>query len=57
MGLAKFSICKCVKTAKGWRYCRPVYSANNKIKPNVVIVDGKEELHPEGAYYLNVDGR
>jgi hypothetical protein len=47
MGRAKFSIYKNVKTAKGWRYCRPTYSANNKIKPNIVLVDGKEDLHPE----------
>jgi integrase len=57
MGLTKFSIYKYVKTNKGWRYCKPAYSANNKIKPNVVLVDGKEEKHTEGGYYLNVDGQ
>jgi hypothetical protein len=57
MGLARYSIYKYVKTARGWRYCRPAYSANHKIKPHVVLVDGKEEPHPEGAHYLNVDGQ
>lgn len=29
-----------------------VLSANGRVKPDAVIVDGKEEEHPEGAYYL-----
>ena len=57
MGLAKFSIYKYVKTARGWRYCRPAYSANHKIKPYIVMVGGKEEPHSEGAYYVNLDGQ
>jgi integrase len=57
MGLARYTVWKYVRTSKGWRYCRPSYSANAKIKPNVVLVDGKEETHPEGAYYLNIDRR
>jgi len=56
MGLTRYTIYKYCKTAKGWRYCKPAYAANRKIKPHVVVVDGKEETHPEGAYYLNVDG-
>ncbi|MEJ2008406.1 MAG: hypothetical protein P8Z30_09690 [Acidobacteriota bacterium] len=55
MRLAKFSIYKYVKTNRGWRYCKPAYSANNKVTPHVVLVDGKEEQHSEGAYYLNVN--
>ena len=57
MGLARFSIYKCVKTDRGWGYCPPAISSNNKLKPNVVIVGGKDETHPEGAYFLNVDGQ
>ena len=57
MGLATFSIYKYVRTSKGWRYCKPVYGKNNKLKPDAVLVYGKEELHTEGAYYLNVDGQ
>jgi hypothetical protein len=56
MGLATFSIYKYVRTLKGWRYCRAAYAPKRKIKPNVVVVAGKEELHPEGSYYLNVGG-
>jgi len=29
-----------------------VLAGNGRIKPNTVIVDGKPELHREGAYYL-----
>jgi integrase len=43
---------KRVKTAQGLRYCPVVLSANGRIKPDVVLVNGKEERHPEGAYYL-----
>lgn len=48
MGLARFSICKYVRTSKGWRYCKPAHGNNNKLKPNAVLVAGKEEIHPEG---------
>jgi len=57
MGLATFSIYKYVRTSKRWRYCKPIYGKNNKLKPDAVLVDGKEELHTEGAYYLNADGQ
>jgi len=57
MGLAIFSIYKYVRTSKGWRYCKPIYGKNNKLQPDAVLVDGREEVHPEGAYYLNVGGR
>ncbi len=36
----------------GYRYCPVVLSANGRIKPDVVLIDGREERHPEGAYYL-----
>jgi hypothetical protein len=40
MGLQKYTIYKYVKTERGWRYCRPAFASNNKIKPNVVMVKG-----------------
>jgi integrase len=55
--LNKYSVYKYVKIEKGWRYCRSAYGKNHKIKPDIVIVDGGEEPHPEGAYYLLVDGQ
>src|SRR5437588_11132988 len=38
---------------KGWRFCPVVWAGNNRIKPDVVKVQGKAETHPEGAYYLD----
>jgi integrase/recombinase XerD len=46
------NVTKRVKTAQGPRYCAVVLSANGRIRPDVVLVNGKEERHPEGAYYL-----
>ena len=38
---------------KGWRFCEVVFGANRKIRPNAVLIDGKEQLHPEGRYYID----
>jgi hypothetical protein len=46
------NLTKRVKTQSGLRYCPVVLAANGRIKPNHVLVDGKQETHPEGAYYL-----
>jgi integrase len=46
------NLTKRVQTANGMRYCRVAQSANGRVKPDVVLVDGKEERHLEGAYYL-----
>lgn len=46
------NVTKRIKTAQGLRYCSVVVSANGRIKPDAVLVNGKEERHPEGAYYL-----
>jgi integrase len=46
------NVTKRVETAQGWRYCRVVLSANGRVKPDAVIVNGKTEHHSEGAYYL-----
>jgi integrase len=34
------------------RYCVVVLSPNGRVKPDLVLVNGKSERHPEGAYYL-----
>jgi len=46
------NLTKRVQTAQGLRYCPVVISANGRVKPDVVLVDGKEEKHPDGAYYI-----
>ena len=34
------------------RYCPVALSPNGRVKPDLVLVNGKPERHPEGAYYL-----
>jgi len=46
------NLTKRVQTAKGMRYCPVVLAANGRVKPDLVIVDGQQERHLEGAYYL-----
>ena len=53
MANREVSLYKRVSTSRGLRYCPVVTSKNGRIKPDAVIVDGKEELHPEGSYYLS----
>lgn len=49
---AKSTLPKSVQTPHGWRYCRVLLSANGRVKPDIVVVNGKEERHTDGAYYL-----
>jgi hypothetical protein len=44
------NLTKRVKTAEGLRYCPVVEAANGRVKPDVVIVNGQEERHPEGGW-------
>jgi integrase len=58
MANAKYTLYKLVKLksddgSEFWRYKKAAFHFNNKIKPDVVLVNGKEERHPEGSYYLN----
>jgi integrase len=46
------NLTKRVQTPHGWRYCTVVLSANGRVKPDVVLVNGQQETHKEGAYYL-----
>jgi hypothetical protein len=46
------NLTKRVQTAKGLRYCPVVLSANGRVKPDAVMVNGQPERHTEGAYYL-----
>jgi integrase/recombinase XerD len=42
-----------------WRFCPVVPTSNGRIRPDYVLIDGRPELHREGAYYIEWyrDGR
>jgi integrase len=46
------NVTKRVQTAQGLRYCPVVLSTNGRIKPDAVLINGREERRPGGAYYL-----
>src|SRR5215831_15479956 len=46
------NLTKRIRTEAGLRYCPVPLSTNGRVKPDVVLVNGKEERHPEGAYYI-----
>jgi integrase len=52
MANRQVNLTKRVQTPHGTRYCPVVLSANGRVKPDHVHVNGHEERHPEGAYYL-----
>jgi integrase/recombinase XerD len=52
MANREVNLTKRVQTPHGWRYCRVLLSTNGRVKPDIVVVNGKEERHAEGAYYL-----
>lgn len=52
MAQPKYTLYKYVRFKGGsWRYCRAALYANRTVKPDLVLVGGKEEKHPEGNYY------
>ena len=38
---------------QGHTVCPVVLSTNGRVKPDAVLINGKEERHPEGAYYID----
>ena len=46
------NLTKRVQTSEGMRYCPIVLASNGRIRPDLVLVNGRPERHPEGAYYL-----
>ena len=46
------NLTKRVQTPRGMRYCPVVLSSNGRVKPDLVLMNGKPEKHAEGAYYL-----
>jgi hypothetical protein len=52
------SVTKRIKTPEGLRYYPVVRNANGRIKQDAVLVNGSEERHPEGSYYISwLEGR
>src|SRR5258708_4407069 len=47
----RVNLIKKIKTANGWRFAPVVPEANGRLKDRVRI-NGKLEVHPEGAYYI-----
>jgi hypothetical protein len=43
------NLTKRVETPHGWRHCTAILSANGRVKPDLVIVNGKQDTHKEGA--------
>jgi len=52
MANRQVNLTKRVQTPYGMRYRPVVLSANGRVKPDYVHVNGHQERHPEGAYYL-----
>ena len=50
------NLTKRVQTSAGMRYRPVALSAIGRVKPDAVLVNGKPELHPEGAYYIEWHG-
>jgi integrase len=46
------NLTKRVLIGEYWRYCPVALSANGRVKPDVVLVNGGEERHPEGSYNI-----
>jgi hypothetical protein len=49
----RVNLTKGISTPEGFRYCSVVMSGNGRVKPGAVIVNGQEERHLEGAYYID----
>ena len=47
------NLTKRVMVNGGLRYCPVIEAANGRIRSDVVMVDGTEERHPEGSYYID----
>lgn len=58
MAQPKYTLYKYVRLKGGsWRYCRAALYANGIVQPDLVLVGGREERHPEGNYYLACGGK
>lgn len=46
------NVTKRIETQTGSRYCPVVVNSSGRIKSDWVVVNGNQERHPEGSYYL-----
>ena len=53
MANREVNLTKRVQTSQGMRYCRVVLSANGRVKPDVVRVNGSEERTLKGPTTSN----
>jgi hypothetical protein len=44
------NLTKRIRISQGLRYCAVTLAANGRVRPDYVIVNGKEERHPEGVF-------
>ena len=53
------NVTKRIDAPEGKRYSPVIVGPNGRIKPDWVMVNDRQEKHPEGAYYLdwNEDGK
>lgn len=49
----RVNLTKRIATDKGYRYAKAVLNGNGSIKPDYVILEGKEVHAPNGTYYLD----
>jgi integrase/recombinase XerD len=52
MANREVNLLKRIKTEDGWLFFPVALTQKGYVRPDVVLVRGKEERHPEGAYYL-----
>ena len=58
MANKKVILVRLCKTEKGWRRYPAVFGKNGKPKPEVVLVNGKEQIYPTGRYQIRTyEGR
>jgi integrase/recombinase XerD len=48
----RVNIIKYVKTGAAWRFAPVAKTSNGNVHWNYVVIDGKEEHHPEGNYFI-----
>jgi integrase/recombinase XerD len=49
----KVGLFKRVNVGGKWLCCPVVQNSNGRVRADRVIVDGREEIHPEGAFYIS----